>query len=135
MRSRSILVVGLSLFVASVASALQPIPEYLPKILTGADQKAYVETLNASTMKCSSCHTPGADKKAKGHGLNDFGQAIHKVFDHKKFNAAHKADNKEEAGKLLKDAWEKAAAEKNSEGVVFAELIKQGKLPGTNPAK
>jgi hypothetical protein len=59
------------------ALALPPIPNYIPVALEGQPEyKDYLDAFKASNMKCSSCHIPGADKKAKGHALNDFGQAI-----------------------------------------------------------
>src|SRR4051812_27350790 len=136
------------LFLASAAYALPPIPNYIPMALEGKEQyKAYLEGFKVSMAKCASCHIPGADKKAKGHALNDFGQAVHKHLDDKAFMAAEKAkkeamDAKNEdeikkqndiALKLFVAAWDKAIQEKNEEGQAFAELLKAGKLPGKNP--
>src|SRR5688572_3894225 len=83
---------------ATAAFALPPIPpmllEHYGKDPNGAK---IVETLKASTGKCSMCHIPDADKKAKGHGLNDFGKAVHDNFKHKDFTAADKASKDEKA--------------------------------------
>jgi hypothetical protein len=57
---------------------------------------------------------------------------VHKHLKHKEFMALHKEKKSAEAMKLFKDAWEKAAAEKNADGQTFGELIKAGKLPGKN---
>lgn len=128
---------------AASSFALPPVPNYLPQALEGKQEyKAYLADFKASQTKCASCHIPGADKKAKGHALNDFGQAVHKHLDDKAFMAADKAakDNKdpkeaEKALKLFADAWAKAVQEKNEEGKQFDELLKAGKLPGKNPEK
>ena len=97
----------------------------------------FVETFKALESKCDTCHKPGADKKAKGHGLNDFGEAIHKSFKHRDFTAAHKLakDNPAEAAKALQiivDALNKAEAQKNADGQIYGDLLKAGKLPGKN---
>ena len=97
-----------------------------------ASYKAFLETVEGLKMKCDVCHKPGADKKAKGHGLNDFGKAFHDVFKHRDFQAAHKDKKNDEAMKLFKEAWDKAVKEKNADGKVFEEFIKEGKLPGKN---
>jgi hypothetical protein len=129
--------------IATSSFALPPVPTYLPQALEGKEEyQAYLKDFQASMTKCASCHIPGADKKAKGHGLNDFGQAMHKHLDDKAFMAADKAakDNKdpketEKAVKLFADAWAKAVQEKNEDGKQFNELLKEGKLPGKNPPK
>lgn len=96
------------------------------------EYKPFMATYTALETKCDVCHKPGADKKAKGHGLNDFGKVYHDRFQHKEFTAADKEKKTEEAMKLFKDAWEKSVKEKNAEGKEFLELIKEGKLPGKN---
>ena len=131
MRLASAVFAGLVL-ATSIASALPPIPPYLRESLADKPEyKAYSDLVQGSKDKCASCHKPGADKKAKGHGLNDFGEAMHKHLDHKAFMAAHKAKKAEDALKLLSEAFGKAIEEKNAKGEKFADLIKAGKLPGT----
>lgn len=123
-------------FLAASAFALPPVPKYLPMALEGReDSQEYLKAFKAAAMKCSSCHVPGADKKAKGHGLNDFGQTMHKHLNDKEFMAADKARDEMTALKLFTEAWGKAVQEKNAEGKLYADLIKAGKLPGTNPEK
>lgn len=118
---------------AAAACALPPIPGYVKESLAdSADQKEFAKTFSELKTKCDVCHKPMADKKAKGHGLNDYGQAVHKHLKHKEFMALHKEKKSAEAMKLFQDAWEKAAAEKNADGQTFGELIKAGKLPGKN---
>ena len=129
------------------AFALPPIPGYILQALEGQkDYQAYAADLKASTTKCASCHIPGGDKKAKGHALNDFGQAVHKHLDDKAFMAADKAKfaATDEAAKahqnaialkLFAVAWGQAVQEKNEAGKVFNDLLKAGKLPGKNPEK
>lgn len=127
------LVVPAVLLLASAAYALPPIPGYLKESLEGsADHQAFAKTFSELKSKCDVCHKPMADKKAKGHGLNDYGQAMHDHLKHKEFLALHKDKKRAEALKLLQDAWKKAEAEKNAEGVSYGELIKAGKLPGKN---
>jgi hypothetical protein len=132
----------------TAAFALPPIPpmvlEHFGKDPNGAK---IVETLKAQTGKCAMCHIPDADKKAKGHGLNDFGKAVHDNFKHKDFTAETKiiADNtaaeaakaaaKAKAMTILGDALKKASELKNAKGEVFGDLIKEGKMPGDNTKK
>lgn len=123
---------------ASVSSALPPLPPYVAEHYKAQPEYAkFEEAFSAQKMKCDACHKPGADKKAKGHGLNDFGEAVHKHLKHKEFLAAHKlkADDPAEAKKaiqLIADALKAAEAEKNADGKTFGELIKAGQLPGKN---
>lgn len=122
-------------FAASAASsfAFPPIPTYLQDAYKSqAEYKAFFETVDGLKSKCDVCHKPGADKKARGHGLNDFGKVYHDRFKHKDFSAAHKEKKTEEAMKLFKEAWEKSITEKNADGKVFGDLIKEGKIPGKN---
>ena len=79
----------IAVFVASTiltgtttASALQPIPLYLVENATSKPEyKAFATQVVALDSQCSVCHIPKANKKAKGHGLNDFGLAFHKHLD------------------------------------------------------
>jgi hypothetical protein len=117
----------------ATAQAFQPIPTYLKDgYKDDASYKSFLETVDGLKTKCDVCHKPGADKKAKGHGLNDFGKVYHDRFDHKGFSAAVKDKKTEEAMKLFKAAWEKSITEKNADGKVYGDLIKEGKLPGKN---
>jgi hypothetical protein len=122
------------------AVALPPLPPYIEDYYAASPEHvkyvAMYRTLEGE-QKCDSCHTPGVDKKMKGHGLNDYGQAVHKHFKHRDFNKADKlgqdnAEEKAKARQLLADALSKAAQEKNSEGIAYGEIIKAGKLPGKN---
>ena len=92
---------AVALLAASTALALPPIPpyvaEYYEKDPNGAKITA---TLKAQTGKCGMCHIPGADKKAKGHGLNDFGKAVHDNLKHKVFMAEHAITVKVKARRL-----------------------------------
>jgi hypothetical protein len=124
---------AVALFASSTAFALPPIPKYLPSALAdNPDAKAYLEAVANAKDKCASCHTPGADKKGKGHGLNDFGKVIHKNFNDKEFKTAVKEKDEEKATEILKAAWAKSVDQKNADGKTFAELVKEGKLPGKN---
>lgn len=122
---------------ASSAVALPPIPPYVAEHYKAQPEfEKFVAAFSAQKMKCDTCHKPGADKKAKGHGLNDFGEAVHKHLKHKEFMAAHKEkDNPAQAAaatKLMADALKAAEAEKNADGKTFGELMKAGMLPGKN---
>ena len=115
------------------AEAFPTMPQYLVDgYKADKDYKPFLDTVNGLKMKCDVCHKPGAEKKAKGHGLNDFGKVYHDRFKHKDFTAADKDKKTEEAMKLFKDAWEKSILEKNADGKVYGDLIKEGKLPGKN---
>lgn len=130
--------------VASSAHALPPIPDYIKESFGGKEEyKGYLAAAEAQKSKCASCHVPGQDKKAKGHGLNDFGKAVHKHLDDKSFMAADKASKeatddkvkaeaKSKATTLFLSAWSKASADKNADGKAFGDLIKEGKIPGKN---
>ncbi|MBS0201887.1 MAG: hypothetical protein JSS49_03245 [Planctomycetes bacterium] len=121
-----------SLSVASV-QAFPPMPQYLVDgYKTEKDYEPFLKTVDGLKMKCDVCHKPGAEKKARGHGLNDFGKVYHDRFKPKDFQAAHKDKKTDEAMKLFKDAWNKSVTEKNAEGKVYGDLIKEGKLPGKN---
>lgn len=138
MQKAILLAAALALF-STPAFALPPLPTYVKEAL--ADKPEYAkfgEVFAGLKMKCDMCHIPKADKKAKGHGLNDFGHAMHDHLKHKEFMALHMtartnpADGKK-ALQLVVDALEKAAAEKNADGKVYGDLIKAGQLPGKNP--
>ena len=62
------------------ASALPPLPKYVENHYRASPEHAkYVQLFRGleEEHKCDACHNPDADKKAKGHGLNDYGQAVH----------------------------------------------------------
>lgn len=118
---------------AATVSAFDSLPGYLKDgYKDNADYKPFLETVAGLKMKCDVCHKPGADKKGRGHGLNDFGKVYHDRFDHKAFTAAHKDKKTDEAMKIFKETWEKSITEKNADGKVYLDLIKEGKLPGKN---
>jgi len=130
---------SLSLTFAGSASALPPLPKYVGEYYAAKPEYAkFSEAFKGLMMKCDTCHKPGADKKAKGHGLNDFGEAMHKVLKHKEFLEADKAkfdDPKmaDLAKKLVAEALVAAEAAKKDGGKTYGELMKAGMLPGTNP--
>jgi len=72
----------------------------------------------ADTAKCGICHF--GEKKAN---RNDYGKAMHEALGAK--------DVKDAAA--LEAALKKIESTKNAAGKTFGELIKEGKLPGTNP--
>lgn len=121
----------------STSHALQPLPPYVAEHYSASPEYAkFVAAFQAQESKCDTCHKPGADKKAKGHALNDFGEAVHKHLKHREFTAAHKLKDKPEevakAKKLVAEALTAAEGEKNAEGKTFGELIRAGQLPGKN---
>jgi hypothetical protein len=131
---------------AVTAFALPPIPKYAAEHYA-KDPNAAKITESLKKNQCSLCHIPGADKKAKGHALNDFGKAVHDNFKHKDFTAEHtksidekaseadKAAAKSKAMEILVDGLKKAADVKNADGKAFGDLIKAGEMPGKNPPK
>ncbi len=137
---RASLFMGLATVWVITASALPPLPKYIEEYYNGHPQYAkYAAMYKGLDMEhqCDACHKPDLDKKAKGHALNDYGEAIHKHFKHRDFNKADKLgpSNAEEAAKarkIIAEALEKADAEKNANGQTFGELIKAGRLPGKN---
>ncbi|MBM4091699.1 MAG: hypothetical protein FJ276_20070 [Planctomycetes bacterium] len=80
----------------------------------------------AEEAKCDVCHY-GKKKKDR----NDFGVAVSKYF--KKTDYDSLKDDKEKLKAAIETALKKAEAEKSVSGKTFAELIKEGKLPGTPP--
>jgi hypothetical protein len=124
----------LSLFAVNSAYALPPFPTLIAEALKGdADSKKFLDAVGMLKMKCDLCHKPGVDKmKDKNHGLNDFGEAMHKSVDLKAFKTAMKDKDNAAMLKLFKEGYGKAVAEKNADGKAFGELIKAGTLPGKN---
>ena len=127
----------LALSFCNSALALPPLPPYVAEHYKSNPEYAkFAATFAGLKMKCDTCHKPGADKKAKGHGLNDFGKAVHDNFKHKDFLAANMAkDNPAEAAKakkLVAEALAAAEALKNADGKTYGQLIKAGQLPGKN---
>lgn len=122
-----------SAFAALNADAFPSLPKYVADgFKDDKDYKPFLETVEGLKSKCDLCHKPGADKKARGHGLNDFGKVYHDRFKPKDFKAAEKEMKKDDAMKIFKAAWEKSILEKNADGKVYGDLIKDGKLPGKN---
>lgn len=136
-RSLSILVATAVCGAVGTARALPPLPKYVGEYYAAKPEYAkFAAAFGELKMKCDACHKPDADKKAKGHGLNDFGEAVHKHLKHKEFLAADKAKDDpkmaEQAKKLVADAMAAAEAEKKASGKSYGELLKAGTLPGTN---
>ncbi len=125
---------ALCLLAANSAVALPPFPGLLSTALKDdADSKKFLDAVGMLKMKCDVCHRPGVDKaKAKDHGLNDFGEAMHKSVNFKDLKAANVAKDSAKVLELFKDGYKKAIAEKNADGKTFGELIKAGALPGKN---
>ncbi len=100
-------------FVATAQDA-QARPKYM-----GAFKEAYPTLVGeADKVKCNVCHF--GDKKSN---RNDYGKAVGETLG---------AKNVMEAEKIA-EGLKKAEAAKNADGKTFGELIKGGKLPGTNP--
>lgn len=145
------LILGAAMALTTTAAfALPPIPDYAAEHYAkepGGEKIVEAMKLKAEMGKCSMCHIPGADKKAKGHGLNDFGKAVHDNFKHKDFLAEvknataegatdeAKAAAKAKALAILVEGLNKASAMKNADGKVYGDLIKAGTIPGDNSKK
>ena len=128
----------LTALVSGTALALPPLPIYVREYYAAKPEYAKFSAAFGELMsKCDACHKPGADKKAKGHALNDFGEAVHKNLKDKDFLAANmgKDDPKMAAlaKKLVADALAAAEAVKKDGGKTYGEIMKAGTLPGTNP--
>ncbi len=78
-------------------------------------------------VKCNACHY-GKKKTDR----NDYGQALVKAGLTKESFMEKKGDEKGLA-KHIQESLEKALKEKSEGGQTFGDLIKAGKLPGTNP--
>jgi hypothetical protein len=138
MLNRTLIVFTLIASVLSASSAygLPGVPKYVPKAYEGkAEYQAFLAKYSALKSKCDLCHKPGADKKAKGHGLNDFGHAVHEHLDDDAFKKLDKSakdmpEDGKQALKLLIDALQKSEADKNADGKSFGEIMKGGELPG-----
>lgn len=118
---------------ATTVHAFPPIPGQIKEAFKDdKDYKPFLDTVEALKSKCDVCHKPGADKKGKGHGLNDFGKVYHDRFEAKKYKTANEEKKTDEALKLMKAAWDKSITEKNADGKVYGDLIKEGKLPSKN---
>lgn len=129
------------LFVALAAApalALPPLPKYVQEHYSASPEYAkFAETFKALKSKCDACHKPGADKKAKGHGLNDYGHAVHEHLNDKEFMAAAKIAKDDPAAAkkaldLVAEALKAAEGDKNAAGKTYGEAIKAGTLPGSN---
>jgi hypothetical protein len=122
----------------STAQALPGLPKYVTEAYEGkTEYQPFAQKVAALKSKCDLCHIPKADKKAKGHGLNDFGHAMHEHFDDGAFKkldktAKNNADDAKKARDLVIEALEKSEADKNAAGKSFGEIIKSGELPGKN---
>jgi hypothetical protein len=86
------------------------------------DNKAIVDKAGAAD-KCTICH----DAKAKKI-RNEFGKAISKHFSGDEFKKI--MADKDAVAKKFKEALKAVESEKHSSGKTFAEVIKEGKLPG-----
>ncbi|MCX7393112.1 MAG: hypothetical protein NTW75_03185 [Planctomycetales bacterium] len=117
----------------TTVSAFPPIPAQIKETLK--DNKVYqpfLDTLDGLTSKCDVCHKPGADKKGKGHGLNDFGKVFHDRFEAKNYKKSQDEKKTSEALKLFQAAWDKSVIERTSDGKVYGDLMKSGLLPSKN---
>lgn len=117
----------------TTVSAFPPIPSQIKETLK--DDKVYqpfLDTLDGLTSKCDVCHKPGADKKGKGHGLNDFGKVFHDRFEAKNYKKSQDEKKTSEALKLFQAAWDKSVIERTSDGKVYGDLMKSGLLPSKN---
>lgn len=82
-----LLAVAMGAICMGTADAFPPMPGYLKDgYKDDKEYKPFLETVEGLKMKCDVCHKPGADKKGKGHGLNDFGKVYHDRFKPKEFS-------------------------------------------------
>ena len=76
------------------------------------------------------CHY-GKSKKNR----NDYGMALSKLLDKDNYKTARIKEEPEQVDKELTEAFTKVEKEKSVSGTTFGDLIKAGKLPGTEPAE
>jgi hypothetical protein len=93
------------------------------KYLEGNSNAAFVDAVGSA--KCNVCHD--ANSKSK-KDKNEYGKAVGKHLTKKGYEKL-KSDP-DAVNKYIVEGLEKAASEKSSSGKTFAELIKEGKLPG-----
>ena len=138
--------IGLACCLAVVASfALAPSAHAITKFKSAFKAK-YVDKSqseelkaafkNSKTGSCFTCHTVGKPKKVAN--LNEFGKELSKLIEgdaNQRIKDARKIgsdERKAEEAKILKEfdaAIEKVVKMKNKAGEVYAEKIKEGKLP------
>lgn len=126
-----LIVAGVALSLTDSASAISAFSKQFKKTYVDDNKDAPKGFADAVTKaKCNVCHF-GKTKKNR----NDYAAELSKLLDKKDPDfktAAIKADPKTAEKKIL-EAFEKVAKMKNKEGDVFGDLIKKGKLPGTEP--
>ena len=116
--SRLVIVAGLVLGLMSVFAAPEAgaRPQYLKEF---AKKYKNLEE-QAKDQKCMVCHY--GDKKTNN---NDYGQALKKHFGEEK--------NVKDVAKIEKGFGEIEKEKSKTDGKTFGDLIKENKLPGTNP--
>ena len=119
------------LLIGAIAIIAHPkTSEAFPQFKTGFAKKytkkgtAYGDAVKKAG--CKVCHF--GKKKAD---RNDYGAAIAKIVDGKKWKAAYKAD-KAKAMKEFEAVLDKVAKMKGAQGKTYGELIKAEKLPGVD---
>jgi hypothetical protein len=95
-----------------------------------AHDEMHKEAKNADAMKEAKCFKCHFGKKKSDR--NDYGMAITKAGLTKENYNAKKGD-KEAFAKEIAEVLAKVLEEKSQSGETFGDLIKAGKLPGTNP--
>ena len=119
----------------SSAWALPPLPKYVQENYDAQPAfKKFADAYRETKTKCALCHIPNADKKAKGHGLNDFGKQMHDNLNDGEFKKLDKAgkDNPADHAKALKlvaDALQKSEAGKTEGGQSYGDILRKGELP------
>ncbi len=71
-------------------------------------------------------------RKARDTASTTSARSITTGFEAKKYKTANEEKKTDDAIKLMKAAWDKSITEKNADGKVYGDLIKEGKLPSKN---
>ena len=104
--------------------------KYVKKDGTTDEEKAFVVVVE--NAKCTVCHEPGNDKKAR----NRYGKALAEIIKPKEIPEGWKG---EKDNKKIEEALDKVAAAhsdpKDDKSPTFGDLIKAGKLPGGEAKK
>jgi hypothetical protein len=89
----------------------------------GIDE-AFIE--KAEAAKCYVCHIKGESKKKR----NKYGEALHEYLSKKDYPSKRFKEEPEEVKKEIEAVFKKVSVKDFSEGVTFADRMKEGLLPG-----
>ncbi len=118
--SRLLFMFGSAAVALAVIAIDAPQAEARPKYLAVFSDEYSSLKAEIDKSKCAVCH-PTSDNRKKTK-RNDYGTALEKALGEKNVSEMDK----------IKSALKKIESEKSESGTTFGDLIKSGKLPGTN---